>query len=537
MALKKRRKLDIGYDGVPEGVDLEPNQVDGLLGRDKDGVWFFAGLPETVAPGIEETLLDLGWYPGMDPGMEIVIVEEDDYGRRAYLVHHGDKISYRCMRRTWRGFCNRRTFGPCRRHRRVGDTTTIGPSEHVRLDIRKAEMPEGWTLVGVIPGSANTYFARNERTGHIRAVCMRRRGLNALVKAAESGKSTHPRCMMPPQRKDGRPYGACYKHRWGGKKKLAFQNRMDPKFQSLVYRAAATNPAVSKIQERIDTITRSWYFLVDCMVKRANVIEAGEEDRSTGIAAVLAAAQNVIEATKIQSGQQAKIFVATGRVWAQQAYSLRLTQVLLQACEEETLVSRERISKRMYKALTRRGLISDSKRLPAFSPVPVDKVSDDLQLQVEGVRARNLQELELLTALRETKREAEYVLLIDEMRERILSLHPLIRTLDDLLIEEVLAGSPYSTVINRINHMHNSAMRAQDALEKSLDLNMAQRDIDKITGGTVDAVMEAISEEPAINQQRILARFLEMKDEVELPTNAGGAVNIVMEAVKERVTR
>ncbi len=531
---RKRRTLDIGFDGEPEGVELGKNQISGLLGRDRDGVWFFAGLPVEVEPGIEETLLDVGWYPGMPPGQEIVIVEDDGTGRRAYVVHHGSEISYRCFRRTWRGFCNKRTIGPCERHRKMGDTTTKGPALSTRVDIRKVEMPSGWKLVGVIPGMGNTYFARSDLTGVIKPVCMRQRSLGGLAKAAEQGKSLHPRCMARPMYKDGKPYGPCYRHRWGGKKALSFKHKMDPKFRALVNRAAASNPAVDQLRNRLDMISRSWYFYLDAIVKRQKLLDEGEP-RDTGLDAVLKAAVNVARATKIQSKQQSAIFQDTGRVWAQQAYSLRLAQALAEACKDETPTSIERIGIKMRKAMVRRGLITKDRDLPAIIHQQTVTVADDMQPSIEGIKARHIRELEFVEALLSVRRAVDYTGMVDLMEDRMLSLYPLIQTLDDLIVIEVAAEAPITTVLNRINATALTVMGYQETMEKGLDLRLTQRQVEEITGNTIAAVMEAIEEERPTTQVRILTRFNELKTDVKMPTRADDAVQIVMEAIKDRV--
>jgi len=455
-----------------------------------------------------------------------------------------------------------RTVGPCEKHRKMGDSTTVGPALSTRLDIRTVEMPDGWKLVGVIPGSGNTYFARSDLTGVIRPVCMRRRTLKGLVKAAEQGKSLHPRCMALPMRKDGKPHGPCHRHRWGGKKSLAFKHKMDPKFRSLVGRAAASNPAVDQLRNRLDMISRSWYFYLDAIVKRQNLLDHNGPSasdrlnqnhdpldvvvdaivsknevlpRDTGLNAVLPAAINVARATKLQSKQQSAIFQDTGRIWAQQAYSLRLAQALALACQDETPTSIERIGIKMRKAMVRRGLITKDKDLPAIIHQQTVTVSEDMQPSIEGIKARHVRELEFVEALLSVNRAADYVGMVDLMEDRMLSLYPLIQTLDDLIVIEVAAEAPLTTVLNRINATTLTVMGYQETMEKGLDLRLTQKQADEITSNTIAAVMEAIEEEKSTTQVRILTRFNQLKTDVQMPTRADDAVQIVMEAIKDRV--
>jgi hypothetical protein len=310
---------------------------------------------------------------------------------------------------------------------------------------------------------------------------------------------------------------------------------MDPKFLTLLNRAAKSHPALEQIQQRLDTITYSWQILLEAIVTRDCALEADLAlPRSTGIEAIIGAAGNVRDATKIESKQQAETFRVTGRDWAQQAYSLRLAQVLAEASAPAGNAAMERIGRRMKAAMLKRGLIRDNKELPAINrPSIEDGRSADMELEIiEGFRARNAHELDLLTALQQTGRAKEYVALVDLMGERLLSLHPLVTILDDMLVAEAAAEAPF-VVTNKLMRARNKVREAQALIDSTLNITLSDRQAREIGENMVSAVMDAIEDERPEVQKGILERFLELKDEVEMPSRADGAVEIVVEALKE----
>jgi hypothetical protein len=472
----------------------------------------------------------------MKMGQEIVLLEERPDGRRAYLCREGKRFHYRCLRRAAGGWCQRKTLGPCEQHEK-GDRPA---SEHGSISYHvlgsEIEMPAGYSLVGYIPGHPNTYFVRLP-SGIIRAACLRRRSLSGRVRSAEQGRSAHPFCLRHPIKVDGRYRGGCRQHKGGTPyRAIAFRNAMDPKFLTLVNRAAKSHPAIQQIQERLDTITYAWHVLLEAIVTRDNALEEDPDlPRSTGIEAIIGAAGNVRDATKIESREQAATFRVTGRDWAQQAYSLRLAQVLAEASEPAGWAATDRIGHRMKKAMIKRGLIRDNRELPTLSSrrSADNGRSSDMELEViEGFRARNAHELDLLTALHQTGRAKEYVALVDMMGERLLSLHPLVTTLDDMIVVETAARSPF-IVINKLVRARNKVREAQALIDSTLNISLTERQAREIGESVVNAVMDAIEDERPEVQQTILMRFMELKDEVEMPSRADGAVEIVVEALKE----
>lgn len=394
-------------------------------------------------------------------------------------------------------------------------------------------MPEGYEVVGVIPGKRDTYFIRMP-SGMVRPACMRRRRKKALLVDAERGLPAHPFCMRHPMKVDGRHYACCQCHTAkGSANRIRLRNIMDPKFISLVHRAAESHPAIDQIQQRIDMIDHAWLLLIEAISARDKALSEREDlPRDIGVDQVIGAAANVRDATKVQSKPQADVFRATGRGWAQQAYSLRLAQALADAARPEGAAATQRVGRRMEAAMKRRGLIVDEKNLPGIAPPP-EATSVDLQVEeVQKFTARNRREGELIAALAATGRAENYAFLVDSMQDKVLSLYPLIRVLDALIVQEEAAGAPI-TVKNKFVRARNKAADAQVSIEKSLDLRLTQKQAKEIGDRIVESVIEATEDERPDVQHKILTRFLELKKDVHMPTRADGAVGVVMDALKE----
>lgn len=536
MATKgKRRRYPIGYDGAPEGVAIGPNVVEELLGRDRDGTWFVAARRQEVAPGVSETLLEAGWYPGMRIGQEILFTEEDDEGRRAYVVRTFKTIEYRCMRRIIKGWCQNRSFGPCTYHRYWSEDTYTNQDHHCFLYPGEAEMPPGFELVGYISAGAATYFVRTP-SGVIRPMCLRRRSQYGLEMSAQQGGSVYPRCMRHPALSKGKRRGACRQHRWTSRRER-LMNAIDPYFQNLVTRVVTNDPALDQIRARIDTITHAWFIFLEGVTKRQRLLEDTENDypRDTGLEAVLSAARNIAEATAVQSRLHADVFRPTATVWAQQAYAMRLARVLVEEAIKQGPAVGRRVASNMQGAMEHRGLVTDRSHLPEL-PEPVSagaSIPGGMEVTPSGFKVRNMQELEVLEALRHSGRNANYELLAEAIGDKLYSLYPLIRVLDDMLALEEAEGAPLK-VRNAIFRARTSAMQKQAAIDNQLRVKLSVSQWKVIHSITEGAVMDAIVEETPAVQSAILRGFLDRRGEIEMPERADSAVDIVLQAVAQQ---
>lgn len=506
------------------------------VGRDRDGTWFVA-LPVTqTVPGVWETVLKPGWFPGMKAGWRIMTVAMQPNGRPLYYVESAKGLfSKRCLRRQatknitedMAGWCFAGVGDDgvtCQNHRN-GDGSPGSPDRR-RSDYLYAgdeELDEGWQIVGFIPGTAggDTYFVRTPQ-GSIRSACLRKHW---------DGEG---RCLYPAGARTGRRMGACFRH--GGASIGAGVNRlmnlMDPGYQSLLrttVKSAQVDPAAQQLKTRIDLLRYGWYLFVGAVIERRQWLDGRyektpdlEPDRMVGIGVILAAANTIITGTAIQGDVQANQFKATAKTWASQAYCMRLARLLIEIAQDEGEEVARGVMEKVQFAMLKRGLIANASAL-AYGDEPAVPAKADVteQWALEPIKApamhpQSAEELELLGAMSSETKQMAYTYISQQLGDTMLSLYPLMGVLQDLLIAEEHANAPFS-VRQKILAMLQTAQKSQLRIEKALDIAFTAREEDIIGKDIGLSVSEALQGLPPVVQKRILGTFLERKDEIELP--------------------
>lgn len=474
----------------------------------------------------------------MSRGQQIVRVETDSAGRRAYLCQEKKNnkpvVIYRCLRLTHVGWCQVNSRGPCRFHHH-GDT----PASQRRKGYHRLgddiDLPDGYEFVGYIPSKGGaTYFLRTPRGGVIRPACLRQRSLSGRIKAAEEGGSFHAHCLRAPLWINGEHRGACLSHRTKSTKYI-LRRLMDPTFASVLSVAAASDPAVEQIQTRVDTINRAWFFLLETIAERHNLLEdIPDLKRDEGVTYLVNAIYAVSESTAVQGKLQVATFKSTGIMWAQQAYSLRLAEALAEAAAPEGASVCERIGHNIHRAMLNQGLIASKEHLPTRSQatsnklVPYSTVS--AMTTPESFVARNTREKRFIAALATKGRQGDYAAVVVGLGDRIYSLYPLINVVDALIEEETIQRSP-ADVLVRLQRAQTRVMAEQSRIDQSLNIVLTERQAKAISASMISAVLEALRDETHERQAAILERFLELKDGVELPRRADSAAQEVIDAM------
>ena len=379
-------------------------------------------------------------------------------------------------------------------------------------------LPEGWRVVGYIPGlpGGDTYFVQGPDVS-IRSACLRRI-------TDYSGR----RCMQPAGRGSGRTSGNCSSHGGSalGNGTNRLLNLMDPNHLSYLrttMQPAMVSPALQQLKTRIDLLRDGWYLFIGAIIERRKWLETADNpDRMVGIGVILAAANTIIDGTAIQGDIQANQFKATAKVWASQAYCMRLARLLVEIALEEGEDVGRSVAKEVEIAMVKRGMIAnEASHIYSSSPAEVLSFGDKdvwalAPKLTPTIVLHSQEEVDLLGAMTSEDKQLTYAFVAEQLGENMLSLYPLMGILHDLRVGEEHANAPFS-VRQKILKMEQVTQKSQLRIEKALDITFSAREEDLLGRDIGTAVVEAIQGLAPAVAQRILAGFMERKDEVELP--------------------